>query len=157
MPEFSRRPYPHSLTQLGLASNRISFINPYSLILTNTYRYAFCSYHSLGKLSFVISYDVNSFLYHFEVKETFVNIKIMASGHQIKRSSPAVYFNFYILIIGFGYFFHVTVKSPYYMVYCNLGAVSIRKTVLPGMAIPMLKIRRPNGRLIFNMEIAIHR
>ena len=37
------------------------------------------------------------------------------------------------------------------------GAVSIRKTVLPGLAIPMLKIRRPNGRLIFNMEIAIHR
>ena len=50
--------------------------------------------------------------------------------------------------------------------YCSLstpygdidqGAVSIRKTVLPGMAIPMLKIRRPNGRLIFNMEIAIRR
>ena len=40
---------------------------------------------------------------------------------------------------------------------CHLGAVSIRKTVLPGMAIPMLKIRRPNGRLIFNMEIVIHR
>ena len=40
---------------------------------------------------------------------------------------------------------------------CYLGAVSIRKTVLPGMAIPMLKIRRPNGRLIFNMEIAIRR
>ena len=40
---------------------------------------------------------------------------------------------------------------------CMLGAVSIRKTVLPGMAIPMLKIRRPNGRLIFNMEIAIRR
>ena len=37
------------------------------------------------------------------------------------------------------------------------GAVSIRKTVLPGMAIPMLKIRRPTGRLIFNMEIAIRR
>ena len=37
------------------------------------------------------------------------------------------------------------------------GVVSIRKTVLPGMAIPMLKIRRPNGRLIFNMEIAIRR
>ena len=37
------------------------------------------------------------------------------------------------------------------------GAVSIRKTVLPGMAIPMLKIRRPNGRLIFNMEMAICR
>ena len=39
----------------------------------------------------------------------------------------------------------------------SLGAVSIRKTVLPGMAIPMLKIRRPNGRLIFNMEMAIRR
>ena len=39
----------------------------------------------------------------------------------------------------------------------SLGAVSIRKTVLPGMAIPMLKLRRPNGRLIFNMEIAIRR
>ena len=38
-----------------------------------------------------------------------------------------------------------------------MGAVSIRKTVLPGMAIPMLKIRRPNGRLIFNMEITIRR
>ena len=37
------------------------------------------------------------------------------------------------------------------------GAVSIRKTVLSGMAIPMLKIRRPNGRLIFNMEITIRR
>ena len=41
--------------------------------------------------------------------------------------------------------------------YSHQGAVSIRKTVLPGMAIPMLKIRRPNGRLIFNMEIAIRR
>ena len=29
--------------------------------------------------------------------------------------------------------------------------------ILPGMAIPMLKIRRPNGRLIFNMEITIRR
>ena len=35
------------------------------------------------------------------------------------------------------------------------GAVSIRKKVLPGMAIPMLKIRCPNGRLIFNMGIPI--
>ena len=41
--------------------------------------------------------------------------------------------------------------------YGDQGAVSIRKTVLPGMAIPMLKIRRSNGRLIFNMEIAIRR
>ena len=39
----------------------------------------------------------------------------------------------------------------------NPGAVSIRKTVLPGVAIPMLKIRRPNGRLIFNIGIAIRR
>ena len=41
--------------------------------------------------------------------------------------------------------------------YLNMlqGAVSIRKTVLPGMAIPMLKIRRPTGRLIFNMGIPI--
>ena len=39
----------------------------------------------------------------------------------------------------------------------KLGAVSIRKTVLPGVAIPMLKIRRPNGRLIFNIGIAIPR
>ena len=39
----------------------------------------------------------------------------------------------------------------------NQGAISIRKTVLPGMVIPMLKIRRPNDRLIFNMEIAIRR
>ena len=38
-----------------------------------------------------------------------------------------------------------------------LGAVSIRKTVLPGMGISMLKIRRPNGRLIFNMEIPIRK
>ena len=50
----------------------------------------------------------------------------------------------------------------YFQYMCSLegkieGAVSIRKTVLPGIAIPMLKIRRPNGRLIFNMEIAIRR
>ena len=37
----------------------------------------------------------------------------------------------------------------------GLGPVSIRKTVFPGMGIPMLKIRRPVGRLIFNMGIAI--
>ena len=43
------------------------------------------------------------------------------------------------------------------IVWLHQGAVAIRKTVLPGMAIPMLKIRRPNGRLIFNMEITIRR
>ena len=45
----------------------------------------------------------------------------------------------------------------YSVISLSQGAVSIRKTVLPGMAIPMLKIRRPNGRLIFNMEIAIRK
>ena len=59
------------------------------------------------------------------------------------------------------------IASSHYLNQCRLtlivvldihqGAVSIRKTVLPGMAIPMLKIRRPNGRLIFNMEITIRR
>ena len=49
------------------------------------------------------------------------------------------------------------VKTPIIHQLKHQGAVSIRKTVLPGMAIPMLKIRRPNGRLIFNMEIAIRR
>ena len=49
--------------------------------------------------------------------------------------------------------------SVFFLVFIAVtrGGVSIRKTVLPGMAIPMLKIRRPNGRLIFNMEIAIRR
>ena len=45
----------------------------------------------------------------------------------------------------------------HYWTVVELGAVSIRKTVLPGVAIPMLKIRRPNGRLIFNIGIAILR
>ena len=39
----------------------------------------------------------------------------------------------------------------------RLNIKTVLSTVLPGMAIPMLKIRRPNGRLIFNMEIAIRR
>ena len=47
------------------------------------------------------------------------------------------------------------VVCPLGLTLWGLGAVSIRKTVLPGMAIPMLKIRRPLGRLIFNMGIAI--
>ena len=51
---------------------------------------------------------------------------------------------------------HVLCMKPYNSKKTQ-GAVSIRKTVLPGMAIPMLKIRRPNGRLIFNMEIPIRR
>ena len=51
----------------------------------------------------------------------------------------------------------IAIMKMWFQNQCALGAVSIRKTVLPGMAIPMLKIRRPNGRLIFNMEIAIRR
>ena len=51
----------------------------------------------------------------------------------------------------------VTAASQLISLWQNQGAVSIRKTLLPGTAIPMLKIRRPNGRLIFNMEIAIRR
>ena len=51
----------------------------------------------------------------------------------------------------------VHVLLAWIVIFRAQGAVSIRKTVLPGMAIPMLKIRRPNSRLIFNMEIAIRR
>ena len=52
---------------------------------------------------------------------------------------------------------YITMPGGSYIIHSKQGAVSIRKTVLPGMAISMLKIRRPNGRLIFNMEIAIRR
>ena len=51
--------------------------------------------------------------------------------------------------------YEVTVMLGVQLSQYHLGAVSIRKTVLPGMVIPMLKIRRPNGRLIFNMGIPI--
>ena len=59
------------------------------------------------------------------------------------------HFNFFYLIF--------MSQIVLYLLRNTLGAISIRKMVLPGMAIPMLKIRRPNGRLIFNMEIAICR
>ena len=39
----------------------------------------------------------------------------------------------------------------------DLGAVSIRKTVLPGMTQTQTQTQTPNGRLIFNMEITIRR
>ena len=48
-----------------------------------------------------------------------------------------------------------TVATPLTVGLHTQGAVSIRKTVLLGMVIPMLKIRRPTGRLIFNMGISI--
>ena len=59
--------------------------------------------------------------------------------------------------VAFPFIFNLDMALVIGMPVEDLGAVSIRKTVLPGMAIPMLKIRRPNGRLIFNMEITIHR
>ena len=52
-----------------------------------------------------------------------------------------------------GYTWYINTGST--LTHCGLGPVSIRKTVFPGMGIPMLKIRRPVGRLIFNMGIAI--
>ena len=68
-------------------------------------------------------------------------------------------FNMVFIIVGFsiGNLETHLLLEDFVLKWCNEGAVSIRKTVLPGMAIPMLKIRRPNGRLIFNMEIAIRR
>ena len=50
---------------------------------------------------------------------------------------------------------HLAADYNFILVDNVLGAVSIRKTVLLGMVIPMLKIRRPTGRLIFNMGIPI--
>ena len=55
------------------------------------------------------------------------------------------------------YLLRILIRGPIINMEKIQGAVSIRKTVLPGMAIPMLKIRRPSGRLIFNMEITIRR
>ena len=45
------------------------------------------------------------------------------------------------------HFFHLGLILLCNPVQGSLGAVSIRKTVLPGMAIPMLKIRRPTWKL----------
>ena len=73
------------------------------------------------------------------------------SSSMVKKCSVVVICEKYI------HFLYLFVNSPMVNILCDQGAVSIRKTVLPGMAIPMLKIRRPNGRLIFNMEITIRR
>ena len=58
-------------------------------------------------------------------------------------------------LLGMWLIIHAVIRVKLYNWKGSQGAVSIRKTVLPGMAIPMLKIRRPNGRLIFNMGIPI--
>ena len=62
-----------------------------------------------------------------------------------------------ILATNFGFALEWLQKQVgcYRIFHSHQGAVSIRKTVLLGMVIPMLKIRRPTGRLIFNMGIPI--
>ena len=89
--------------------------------------------------------NASSWMKNFEFEMKFNFIKICLTG-----------FNWQSVSIGSGN----GLVTNHYLNQCwhkDLGAVSIRKTVLPGVAIPMLKIRRPNGRLIFNMEIAIRR
>ena len=84
------------------------------------------------------------------------SISVCISNRNAQELNPYNVFRDYIFKV-------IAASSRGQWVYWNIelenwqGAVSIRKTVLPGMAIPMLKIRRPNGRLIFNMEIAIRR
>ena len=78
---------------------------------------------------------MNSFIIHFHISEDSNGCEWSSDPH--------------------GVFQHTALVVD--MTATQQGAVSIRKTVLQGMVIPMLKIRRPNGRLIFNMEIAIHR
>ena len=88
----------------------------------------------------------------------------------VTYSAPSHYLNQCRVIVNLTNFCEILIKILNFLftkMYLNItsekcghfvqGAVSIRKTVSPGMAIPMLKIRRPNGRLIFNMEIAIRR
>ena len=78
-------------------------------------------------------------------------------GHPVLLSNWFIICIHVSLCLWHWYYYVLIYRSIYRASTCvsGLGAVSIRKTVLPGKAIPMLKIRRPNGRLIFNMEIAI--
>ena len=79
---------------------------------------------------------------------------------RIRRGSPTrgIINDFESLIVNRLYYWNSRMTCHYHVDGTNnQGAVSIRNTALPGMAIPMLKIRRPNGRLIFNMELAIRR
>ena len=91
-----------------------------------------------------LSYIVNPSL-HFEL--------VYLINVSKKLPLPGIFYIQVNLMVLYIMLIHVyEVLQPGYQ-----GAVSIRKTVLPGMAIPMLKIRRPNGRLIFNMEITIRK
>ena len=78
-------------------------------------------------------------------------MRLQKPYYQHKRGELVLYFHRIFI------YFILFLDKPNSEDTVKQGAVSIRKTVLPGMAIPMLKIRRPNGRLIFNMEIAIRR
>ena len=93
-------------------------------------------------------------LHHQSYQNTGYCINMKTLSFQYRDSHHNIYY--LIFIMGIPY---LKTPSLYPSLYWDgaQGAVSIRKTVLPGMAIPMLKIRRPNGRLIFNMEIAIRR
>ena len=80
------------------------------------------------------------------------NYRLLNGWIHIKVIVPFIgtHILYHILMLLFYQFCLQLVRSSHI-----LGAISIRKTVLPGMAIPMLKIRRPTGRLIFNMGIPI--
>ena len=49
------------------------------------------------------------------------------------------------------------INYPFHVIRLGPGGRLNKKDGLTRYGNPMLKIRRPNGRLIFNMEIAIHR
>ena len=107
--------------------------------------------YNIDLLRNILSYDT---IRHFSNTQLFVAHPLSLLNVYIKacqlsspccQSSPTVVFPW-------GSYLSI---STYIMPAGDLGAVSIRKTVFPGMAIPMLKIRRPNGRLIFNMRIPI--
>ena len=102
------------------------------------------------RLDRICSFSIESILLRQKLRQNALcwdrmdSIVVPSQTTKMWTSFPASFYHKYLI--------HVTLYN------CrNLGAVSIRKTVLPGMAIPMLKIRRPNGRLIFNMENAIRR
>ena len=80
-----------------------------------------------------------------------INISLKITYLKLHSNPPGA--NVFKQIITGVALFHLTQWWAWWAAF--LGAVSIRKTVFPGMGIPMLKIRRPVGRLIFNMGITI--
>ena len=143
-------------------------------------RALFCILTVLIGISSCIIYHayIHQYIYIYEyISRNVYSVNIIIYNHQryviIPFPHRQLYLRIYvwwpILLSDRKLFWYVGYKSSKYgyslqLVWSSkirvgkiLGAVSIRKTVLPGMAIPMLKIRRPNGRLIFNMEITIRR